>query len=135
MPRYVRFQSATPNRLGLYPGVFALAHGLAGEGLPTAADRQLWRQANDRMHASYAHPTDTDPHCYDSDKHPGAVAWFRLEGGGHLIELTGFYLDLLDRYDISWVELRTSAPGRIHYEDCVQVVTTPWAYPEDWPFS
>lgn len=61
------------------------------------------------------------------------MAWFKLEGGGHLIELTGFYL--LDRYDVPWVELRTSAPGRIHYEDRVQVVTTPWAYPEDWPFT
>lgn len=93
----MRFQSATPNRRGRYPGVFALANGLAEEGLLAAADRQLWRQANDRV--------------------------------------TGFYLDLLDRYDVPWVELRTSAPGPIHYEDRVQVVTTPWAYPEDWPFT
>ncbi len=43
-------------------------------------------------------------------------------------------LELLDRYDVRWVELRTNTPGRITYEDDVQVVAVPFSYPDDWPF-
>lgn len=43
MPVYVRFQSAVPNRRGAFPGVFALANGLAGDGRLSAEDLRLWR--------------------------------------------------------------------------------------------
>jgi hypothetical protein len=45
------------------------------------------------------------------------------------------YLDLLDHYGVRWGELRTSSPGRIVYEDDVQVVTVPYRHPDKWPFS
>jgi len=35
------------------------------------------------------------------------------------------YLDLLDRYQVGWIERRSDNPGRIRYEDDVQVVVTP----------
>ncbi|MBF4607405.1 hypothetical protein [Curtobacterium sp. VKM Ac-1393] len=44
------------------------------------------------------------------------------------------YLDLLDRYRIPWVELRTTSPGHITYEDEVQIVATPMDQSHDWPF-
>lgn len=74
------------------------------------------------------------PDCYDADVRPGAAAWFKTDGGLHLIERTQFYLGLLDQYSCPWVELRSTHPGHIHYEDDVQVVVTPYAFPEDWPF-
>ena len=130
----MRFQSAVPNRHGRYPGIFALANGLARDRLLTPEDHQRWRGANDRMNAAYAHPTQTDPQCYDPQLHPHAAAWFKTEPAADLIAQTRFYCDLLDRYDVPWVELRTTRPGRIHFEDDVQVVTTPWLYPDDWFF-
>ncbi len=45
------------------------------------------------------------------------------------------YLALLDRYDVAWVELRTTSPGRVTYADDVQIVAVPLTYPEHWPFS
>lgn len=65
---------------------------------------------------------------------PGARAWFK-ESAVDLIEFTQTYLRLLDLHDIPWVELRTSRPGRITYEDDVQLVAVPLRYPEDWPFD
>lgn len=35
-----------------------------------------------------------DPDCYDADVHLGAAAWFKTDGGLHLIERTQFYLVL-----------------------------------------
>jgi len=133
MPVFVRFQSSVPNRRGTYPGVFALANGLASDGLLTEPDRVWWRAANDRADALYAQPSTVDPRCYDTESSPGARAWFK-ESATELIAMTQEYLALLDRYGIGWVELRTSSPGRISYEDDVQVVAVPGSYPGDWPF-
>ncbi len=134
MTEYVRFQSAVPNRRGRFPGVFALANGLASEGALSPADATWLREANDRANAAYADPTTVVPECYDANIHPGAAAWFR-SSATDLLELTSSYLALLDRYDIPWVQLRTARPGRIVYADDVQVVAVPLAYPDDWPFA
>ncbi|MBO1756816.1 hypothetical protein [Allobranchiibius sp. CTAmp26] len=134
MEDYIRFQSATPNRHGRFPGVFAMANGLAKEHLLRAHDAQWLQSANTRANAAYPDPALTGSECYNLDRFPGARAWFKATAT-HLLEMTGEYLELLDRYDVPWMELRTARPGRVVYEDNVQVVTTPFGYPADWPFS
>lgn len=130
---YVRFQSVVANRHGRFPGVFALANGLARAGMLTSADAAWHRAANERADALYVHPTAVVPDCYDPARNPGARAWFKATAT-ELIEMTGEYLTLLDRYGIGWMELRTASPGRLTYEDGVQVVAVPPAHVDDWPF-
>ena len=134
MPVYVRFQSAVPNRRGAFPGVFALANGLAGDGRLSAEDLRLWRAMNDRMNTAYADPTASDPDCYDRRLHPGARSGIKVGPADRLLEGTRFYTDLLDRYGVPWVELRTGTPGHVHFEDDVHVVATPFLHESDWPF-
>ncbi|MBD8101274.1 MULTISPECIES: hypothetical protein [unclassified Plantibacter] len=126
---FVRFQSAVPNRNGRFPGVFAMANGLHDTGRLSGKDAAWWRQSNDRLNAAYANPSLVSPGSYE---HPGARSWFR-ETAIDLLTLTGGYLALLDRYDIPWGELRTMTPGRLTYEDDVQIVAVPFRYPDDWP--
>ncbi|MFK5688746.1 hypothetical protein ACI3EY_03695 [Ornithinimicrobium sp. LYQ92] len=131
----VRFQSAVPNRRGRFPGVFALANGLAHDGLLSHADHRWWESANTAMNAAYAHPTANDPTAYDPVRHPGATSWFKDPEAAGLIERAREYLELLDRYGVPWVELRTRTPGVVHYEDEVQVVSTAYQFAEHWPFA
>lgn len=82
----------------------------------------------------YTDPSTVAPTCYDSVTNPGARAWFK--GTAHeLIAITAGYLALLDRYGIPWMELRTTSPRRVTYEDDVQVVAVPHTFAEDWPLS
>ena len=127
-----RFESAVPNRHGRHPGVFALANGLGRGGLLSPADHAWWVAENARGDALYTDPSTVDPTCYDRDVNPGARAWFKA-GATELLEITQAYLDLLDRYGVRWVELRTSSPGRVVYEDDVQVVTVPYDHANHWP--
>jgi hypothetical protein len=111
-----------------------MANGLASTGQLSPGDLAWWRDANDRAAASYTDPTSVRPDSYDSVLNPGARSWFRASASD-LLGLTREYLALLDRYSVGWVELRTSHPGRITYEDDVQVVAVPFTYPERWPFA
>lgn len=136
MPRtslFVRFRSAVPNRHGSYPGIFGLANGLATDGRLTAADHAWWAATNAVGDTWYPDPSRTHPDCYDRTLNPGAAAWFRTSAT-ELLALAEGYLQLLDRYDVPWHELRTDRPGRLVYEDDVQVVAVPFRHPEDWPF-
>ena len=133
MTLYRRFESAVPNQRGTHPGVFALANGLAGDGRLCAVDFAWWEETNARATKAYIDPTTVRPDCYDTATNPGARSWFK-ESAVNLIEMTSGYLRLLDRYGVPWVELRTAHPGRVTYEDNVQVVAVPLGYPEDWPF-
>jgi hypothetical protein len=133
MTEFIRYQSAVPNRLGRFPGVFALANGLHRNGLLTPADRTWHREANLRGTAAYPDPTTVDPDCYDQNRNPGARAWFAADAR-HLLDLTRPYLEMLDRYGVPWVQLSTGNPGRIVYRDDVQVIAVPQTYPADWPF-
>lgn len=128
---YVRFQSAVPNARGAFPGVFALVNGLARHGLLTSADQDWVRRANADADDAYPDPSTTDPLSYDPTVHPGARAWFRQDAHD-LLRRTEAYLDLLSRYEVPWMELRTASPGRIVYADLVQVVAVPGSYPDDW---
>ncbi|MFF2346994.1 hypothetical protein [Pseudarthrobacter sp. NPDC058119] len=106
MGEFIRYQSAVPNRRGRCPGVFAMANGLGTEGLLNEADRQWLRIGNANASANYVDPTTAAADC----------------------------LDLLDRNDIPWTALRTRNPGRIVYEDEVQVVAVPYTHETHWPF-
>ncbi len=128
---YVRFQSVVPNRSGRFPGVFALANGLARSGDLSPEDAAWHRAANDRANTMYTDPTTVEPDCYDRVLNPGARSWFR-SSSVELLDMTKAYLDLLDRYDVGWVELRTTSPGRITYADEVQCVAVPPTFDEDW---
>ena len=120
-PRFVRYQSALANQRGTFPGVFALANGLAADGLLTEVDAAWLRAANDRANRAYPDPTNESPDCYDRVANPGACAWFRVSAT-ELLAMTAEYLELLDRYGIAWVEVTSNDPGRLTYEDEVQVV-------------
>lgn len=113
--------------------MFALANGLMSEGMLSAADASWLRRSNELANAAYADPTTVAPDCYDAATNPGAASWFKASAT-ELLELAHSYLDLLNRHQVRWVELRTSAPGHIVYEDHVQVVAVPFSYPGDWPF-
>ncbi|GAA4845520.1 hypothetical protein GCM10023221_24820 [Luteimicrobium xylanilyticum] len=120
----VRFESAEPNARGHRPGVFALANGLARAGLLTAEEHAWWRRSNDWCNRAYPDPSTADPLVYDREANPGAKAWFKASAV-ELVDRTREYLVLLDRHGVGWVERRTSTPGRIVYEDEVQVVAVP----------
>jgi hypothetical protein len=127
MPEYVRFQSAAPNRHGTFPGVFALPNGHSSWEMAWIA------ASNAHMNAAYADPSTVVADCYDRTLNPRARAWFRVDAVD-LLGITREYLDLLDRHDVPWHELRTRTPGRIVYADDVQVVAVPHTH-EEWPFG
>jgi hypothetical protein len=133
MPEYVRFQSAAPNRHGTFPGVFALANGLRDEGRLSEEEMAWIAASNAHMNAAYADPSTVVADCYDRTLNPRARAWFRVDAVD-LLGITREYLDLLDRHDVPWHELRTRTPGRIVYADDVQVVAVPHTH-EEWPFG
>ncbi|WIB65776.1 hypothetical protein [Curtobacterium sp. MCBD17_040] len=133
MPQFVRYQSAVPNRHGRFPGVFALANGLRDDGLLTAEDQSWLLEANQKATEAYVDPSTVYAACYDSTVNPGARAWF-VADATDLLAMTVPYLQLLDRYEVPWMQLTTRTPGRIVYQDAAQVVAVPYQHPEDWPF-
>lgn len=127
MSAFCRFQSAVPNRRGSYPGFFALLKGLEQTDRFTPDDRQVWTEIVARSYALHTEPPA------GSYEHPGARSWFRSSAS----DLRTLALDacaVLDRYAVPWVELRTASPGRVVYEDEVQVVAVPFRHEDDWPF-
>lgn len=124
MVLFIRFESAMANRRGRRPGVFAMANGLAHNGQLTAAEWAWWRANNDWMDAAYPDPATVVPGLFDMSRHPVIECWFK-ETARHLLARVPGYLELLDRHGVAWVERRTSSPGRILYDDSVQVVVVP----------
>ncbi|GAA1868043.1 hypothetical protein GCM10009715_13940 [Paeniglutamicibacter psychrophenolicus] len=118
---FILYQGTAPNRHGRFPGVFALANGLAAAGALDRADLAWHRTANAAANALYPDPTLATPDCYAL---PGARSWFKVSAT-HLLEMTQGYLRLLDKYGIGWIELRSTSPGTIMHEDEVQVVVVP----------
>jgi hypothetical protein len=134
MGEFIRYQSAVPNRRGRFPGVFAMANGLRDAGLLSEEDKQWLKIANATATATYADPTTIVADCYNSELNPGARSWFKAESM-QLLDMTAAYLDLLDRHDVPWMALHTRNPGRLVYEDAVQVVAVPHTYPDHWPLQ
>ncbi|GGV19884.1 hypothetical protein GCM10010245_33790 [Streptomyces spectabilis] len=118
---YVRFESPQRHERGHFPGVFALANGLARAGRLTAAQQRFWRAGNDWFDAAYPTP---DAAFYDPERYPGAVSWFKSTAT-HLIERVPGHLELLAAHGVPCREVRSADPGRVIYEDEVQVVVVP----------
>ncbi|WP_243869608.1 hypothetical protein [Streptomyces liangshanensis] len=125
---YVRFQGVVRSRRGHFPGVFALANGLARDGKLSEDEYRFWRANNDWYDAAYPDPSTTDPRVYDHELHPGAVAWFKSTAT-HLIDRVSGYLEILDVHGVRCERIESPSPGRIIYEDDVQVVVVPFEGP------
>lgn len=119
---FVRFQSDQPSARGTYPGVFALANGLARDGLLTADEHAWWRRNNDWFDNAYVDPGRVDSRIFDRDLHSHTACWFKQGAADHLLERLPGYLRLLDKYGVGWVKIVCGDPGRVIYEDDVQVV-------------
>jgi hypothetical protein len=122
---FIRYQATEPNARGRHPGIFALANGLAKSGALAPEDWAAWRAANDRGDAAYTDPSTVDPRVYDRDVNPGAHAWYK-SSATHLFADLPFYVDLLSRHGVGVERLHSTNPGRVLYEDEVQVVVVPF---------
>ncbi|MFJ9810381.1 hypothetical protein ACIRTB_19355 [Streptomyces sp. NPDC101158] len=122
---FVRYQATVRSPRGHFPGIFALANTLARDGRLSEEQYRFWRAANDWYDAAYPDPSATDPTVYDEARHPGAVAWFKATATRLLDRVPG-YLDLLAAHGVPCVRVESADPGRIVYEDDVQVVVVPW---------
>ncbi|MFI8824683.1 hypothetical protein [Streptomyces sp. NPDC053431] len=122
---FVRFQGTVRGPRGHFPGIFALANALAREGRLSEEQYRFWRAANDWYDAAYPDPSATDPTVYDEARNPGAVAWFKATAT-HLLDRVPGYLDLLAAHGVPCARIESGDPGRIVYEDDVQVVAVPW---------
>jgi hypothetical protein len=122
--KFVRFQAGNPNSRGCYPGIFALANGLARDGKLSDKDWAAWRKANDHFDSAYTDPSTVDKRIYDRAINPLAQSWFKPTATALIVGVQ-FYTDLLDRYGVDWQLLHSNDPGNILYEDDVQVVVAP----------
>ncbi|MEU0162312.1 hypothetical protein ABZ154_26685 [Streptomyces sp. NPDC006261] len=118
---YVRFQSPHRNRRGRFTGVFGLINTLAREGRLTEQQEAFRRSNNSWYNAAYTDPSTVDPTVYDHEINPGASAWFK-PSATHLLERVPGYLQVLAAHGVDCQLLRSADPGRIIYEDDVQVV-------------
>ena len=122
--KFVRYEASMPNGRGLHPGIFALANGLAKDGRLSAEDWASWRSANAHYDAAYADPSTVDRSVYDRAINPAAQSWFKRTAA-HLVTGVEFYTNLLHRYGVGWRVLYSNDPGRVLYEDDVQIVVAP----------
>lgn len=53
------------------------------------------------------------------------MAWFKATAG-HLIERVDGYLEILAAHEVACERVESTDPGRVVYEDEVQVVVVPW---------
>ncbi|WP_205327618.1 hypothetical protein [Glycomyces sp. YM15] len=121
---YVRFQSAHRNQRGYFTGVFGLINTLAKQGKLTDEQESFRRSNNDWYNAAYPDPSTVDPTVYDHEVHAGAAAWFK-PSATHLLERVPGYLEILTAHDVECETVRSADPGRVIYEDEVQVVVVP----------
>ncbi|MFF8807576.1 hypothetical protein [Streptomyces omiyaensis] len=123
---YVRFQSPHRNSRGHFTGVFGLVNNLAREGR-LSDEEESFRLRNNRWYdAAYTDPSTVNPHVYDDGINPGAAAWFK-PSATHLLARVPGYLDILSAHGVDCLALRSADPGRVVYEDDVQVVVVPYA--------
>ncbi|MEV5678252.1 MULTISPECIES: hypothetical protein [unclassified Streptomyces] len=121
---YVRFQGTERSPRGHFPGVFALANGLAREGRLSEEQHRFWRAGNDWYDSSFTNPSDVDPSVYDPAVNPGAVAWFKVTAVELIARVDG-YLTLLAAHRVPCERVESADPGTIVYEDADQVVVVP----------
>ncbi|MGW2628872.1 hypothetical protein ACWC2K_06015 [Streptomyces chattanoogensis] len=123
--QYVRFQSPHRNRRGRFAGVFGLINKLAREGR-LSDDQESFRRINNNWYdAAYTDPSTVNSTVYDDEIHPGAAAWFK-PSATHLIARVPGYLEILAAHGVDCRMMRCADPGRVIYEDDVQVVVVPY---------
>ncbi|MGJ3508763.1 hypothetical protein [Enemella sp. A6] len=121
---YIRFQSPHPGKRGVHTGVFGLANGLGRSGELTAEEHRDWRAGNDWFNDAYPDPSATDPSVYDQALHPRATAWFK-SSATHLLDRVPRYLEILTAHGVACLRVEAEDPGRVIYEDDVQIVVVP----------
>lgn len=121
---YVRFQSPYRNRRGHFTGVFGLINTLAREGRLTVEQEAFRWSNNSWYNVAYTDPSTVDPTVYDHEINPGAAAWFKPTAT-HLLERVPGYLRVLTAHGVECQLVRSADPGRVIYEDDVQVVVVP----------
>lgn len=114
----IRYCSRYPNQHGAHVGLFGMVNVLGRHGMLAPDEEQFRREANAWYEAAYPDPCRANPNAYD---HPRTASWFRSSATSLLTRIPG-YLAILDSHRIAWQQLVTSDPGRIVYEDAVQVV-------------
>ncbi|AJT69892.1 hypothetical protein T261_8298 [Streptomyces lydicus] len=124
--QYIRFQSPHRNRRGHFTGVFGLINTLAREGRLSDEQESFRRINNSWYDAAYTDPSTVDPTVYDDEINPGAAAWFK-PSATHLIARVPGYLGILAAHGVDCRMMRSVDPGRVIYEDDVQVVVVPYA--------
>jgi hypothetical protein len=117
---FVRYRSPHPNARGARIGIFALANGLRARGELSAEELGWLRENNAWYDAAYAEP---DPGVFDRTVNPVTECWFKDDAVELLARVDG-YLALLDAHGIAWEVVRSDGPGRVIYEDSLQVVVT-----------
>ncbi|MEK8142802.1 hypothetical protein NKH18_13080 [Streptomyces sp. M10(2022)] len=120
----MRFQAVAPNERGHFTGVFGLVNNLGRGGRLSPDEENFRRLGNAWYDAAYADPSTVDPTVYDPAVNPGATAWFKPTAT-HLLERVDGYLEVLAAHGVECEMLRSAAPGRVIYEDEVQVVVVP----------
>ncbi|MFE4455454.1 hypothetical protein [Streptomyces sp. NPDC056796] len=123
---YVRFQSPHANGRGHFTGVFGLVNRLAREGRLSDEQESFRRTNNSWYDAAYTDPSTVDPAVYDEEVNPGAAAWFK-PSATHLLARVPGYLEILAAHGVECLALSSVDPGRVVYEDDVQVVVVPHA--------
>ncbi|WP_317452320.1 MULTISPECIES: hypothetical protein [unclassified Streptomyces] len=124
--QYVRFQSATADDQGQFKGVFGLVNNLAREGRLTAEQNRFRSENNAWYDAAYTDPSTVDPSVYDPAVNAGATAWFK-PSASHLIERVAGYPEILAAHGVNCHAVKSTDPGRVTYEDDVQIVVVPYA--------
>ena len=122
---YIRFESPHRNDRGHFTGVFGLVNTLAREGRLSLEEESFRRLHNSWYDAAYPDPSTVDPTVYDRATNPGAAAWFK-PSATHLIERVPGYLEILRAHGVACRTRRCADPGRIVYEDDVQIVVVPY---------
>ncbi|MEU3730720.1 hypothetical protein ACH4MG_12420 [Streptomyces sp. NPDC017454] len=123
---YVRFQSPHRNSRGHFTGVFGLVNNLARTGRLSDEQESFRRSNNSWYDAAYTDPSTIDPDIYDHEVNPGAAAWFK-PSATHLLARVPGYLEILSAHGVDCRALRSADPGRVVYEDDVQIVVVPYA--------
>ncbi|MFI6873931.1 MULTISPECIES: hypothetical protein [Streptomyces] len=124
MIEYVRFQSLAPDEHGRFKGVFGLVNNLGRAGALTAEQEEFRRVNNAWYDAAYTDPSTVDATVYDPAVNPGAAAWFKPTAT-HLFERLDGYLEILEAHGVAVRQVRSVDPGRVVYEDDVQIVVVP----------
>jgi len=81
-------------------------------------------RGNDWYNAAYPCPSATQPTVYDRQLNPGATAWFKASAA-HLLARIPRYLEILSAHGVACVRVESGDPGRVLYEDAVQVIVVP----------